>query len=137
MKKYWLVKSEPEVYGWDHLVAKEVDMWEGVRNYGARNNLKAMQQGDLVFIYHSQSEKAIVGIAEVVTESYPDPTADTDKWVVVDLKPIKKLANPVTLQEIKEDPRLSNMALVKQARLSVQPVEEEAYKLLIKLSQNK
>lgn len=135
MKKYWLVKTEPDVYGYDHLAKKEVDMWDGVRNYEARNNLKAMQHGDIVFIYHSNTDTAIVGLAEVATEHYQDPSSDTDKWVAVDLKAVRKLTKPVTLQEIKEEPRLSDMVLVKRGRLSVQPVEKDAFDLILQMAQ--
>ncbi len=124
---YWLVKSEPFKYSWDLFVEKGRDHWDGVRNYQARNNLAAMKVDDLVFFYHSNEGMEIVGIAKVVREAYPDPTADDPRWVVVDLVPVEKLPRPVTLKEIKEDPLLQEIALVKLSRLSVQPVRKEEF----------
>jgi predicted RNA-binding protein with PUA-like domain len=134
---YWLVKSEPFKYSWDQFVKEKKTFWDGVRNYGARNNLKAMKKGDQVFYYHSNEGLAIVGIAEVVNEYYQDPTTDEDAWVVVDIKPRKALKNPVTMQQIKNDKRLSEMALVKNSRLSVQPVTDEEWEIVIGLSEKK
>lgn len=124
---YWLVKSEPFKFSWDTFVNKGGDMWDGVRNYAARNNLMAMKEGDLVFFYHSNEGLDIVGLAKVAREHYPDPTADDSgaaapRWVVVDLVPVKKLKKPVSLTQIKADPVLQEMAIVKQSRLSVSPV---------------
>lgn len=119
---HWLIKSEPNTYSWDDFVKLGRDHWDGVRNYQARNNLKEMKVGDLALFYHSVNEKSIVGIAKVVREFYPDPTIDDDRWVVVDLVPVEKLKNPVTLAQVKADKRLQDIALVKNSRLSVQPI---------------
>jgi predicted RNA-binding protein with PUA-like domain len=132
---YWLMKSEPSVYSWDDLNRDKKATWDGVRNFQARNNLKAMKKGDLVFIYHSNEGKEIVGIAKVTKEGYPDPK-DKD-WVVVDIAPEKKLKSPITLAQVKADKRLTNMALVKAMRLSVQPVKSEEWDLVIALSEGK
>src|SRR4249919_549093 len=121
---YWLVKSEPSVYGWDHLVKDKQTSWDGVRSYAARNHLKSMKKGDEVLFYHSNEGLEIVGIAKVAKEAYQDPTTDDEAWVVVDLKPYKRIKKPVSLEKIKADKRLSNMALVRLGRLSVQPVTE-------------
>lgn len=131
---YWLIKSEPSTYSWDDLVNKGPDMWDGVRNYAARNNLKAMRIGDLAFFYHSMNEKAIVGIAECTKEYYPDPTTDDDRWVVVDFKAKEKLKNPVTLEAVKADNRLTQMDLIRLSRLSVQVVTKEAFDIIISKS---
>lgn len=119
---YWLVKSEPFKYSWKQFESDKRATWDGVRNYAARNNLKAMKKGDEVLFYHSNEGLEIVGIAKVVKEFYQDPTTDDPNWVVVDLKPFKKLKNPVPLSLIKADPTLAEMALVRLGRLSVQPV---------------
>lgn len=132
---YWLMKSEPDVYSWDDLVHDKKTVWEGVRNYQARNNLKAMKKGDLAFFYHSNEGKAIVGIAKIVKEHYPDPT--DNEWSVVDISPDKKLKTPVTLAQIKSDKRLTDMALVRVSRLSVQPVKKEEFDMVIALSEGK
>ena len=134
---YWLVKSEPFKYSWDQFVKDKKTFWDGVRNYGARNNLKAMQKGDQVFFYHSNEGVEIVGIAQVVKTFYQDPTTEETAWVVVDLKPIKKLKNPVPLTKIKSDPRLSNMDLVRLGRLSVQTVKEEEWAIILELAGEK
>ena len=131
---YWLVKSEPFKYSWEQLVKDKRTFWDGVRNYAARNNLKAMQKGDEVLFYHSNEGLEIVGIAKVAKEHYPDPTADDDTWVVVDLKPYRKLKTPVGLIQIKADKRLVDMALVKLGRLSVQPVREDEWKIIMELA---
>lgn len=131
---YWLVKSEPFKYSWEQLVKDKQTYWDGVRNYAARNNLKAMKKGDEVLFYHSNEGLEIVGIAKVAKEHYPDPTADDDTWVVVDLKPYKKLKKPVGLVQIKTDKRLSEMALVKLGRLSVQPVTEKEWKIVMEMA---
>lgn len=131
---YWLVKSEPFKYSWDQFQKDGKTFWDGVRNYAARNNLKAMQKEDKVFFYHSNEGLEIVGIAEVAKTAYQDPTTDDPNWVVVDLKPYKKLPNPVTLAQIKSEPKLANMALVKLSRLSVGPVTEEEYHQIMKMA---
>lgn len=131
---YWLVKSEPFKYSWDQFEKDGKTFWDGVRNYAARNNLKAMKKGDEVFFYHSNDGLEIVGIAKVVKEAYQDPTTTEEAWVVVDLKPVKKLKKPVTLQQIKKDKRLSEMALLRLSRLSVQPVQENEWDVIIELS---
>ncbi|WP_286745898.1 EVE domain-containing protein [Roseivirga sp. UBA1976] len=132
---YWLIKSEPNTYSYDDLVQKGQDHWDGVRNYQARNNLKAMKPGDLALFYHSVNEKAVVGIAECVSEHYPDPTTDDDRWVVVDFVPKQKLKKPVSLEDIKRESLLSEMVLVKNSRLSVQPVKKEEFDQILKMAQ--
>ena len=134
---YWLVKSEPFKYSWDQFVKDKKTFWDGVRNYAARNNLKAMKKGEQVLYYHSTEGVEVVGIAEVVKEFYQDPTTPDDAWVVVDLKPVKKLKKTVPLAVIKADPRLANMALVKLSRLSVQPVTEQEWKVILELAEEK
>ena len=134
---YWLVKSEPFKYSWDQFVKDKQTFWDGVRNYGARNNLKAMKKGDEVFFYHSNEGVEIVGIAKVVKEHYQDPTTEETAWVVVDLKPVKKLKNPVSLTQIKAEKKLANMDLVRLGRLSVQTVKAEEWALVLKLSGEK
>lgn len=131
---YWLVKSEPDAYSWDRFVKEGKAIWDGVRNYQARNNLKAMKKGDLVLFYHSVSDKEVVGYAEVVKEHYPDPTTDDHRWVVVEMVPREALAKPVTLAMIKSDERLENIALVKQARLSVMPLKQEEFDTILQLA---
>ena len=133
---YWLIKSEPGAYSWDDLVAKGTDHWDGVRNYAARNNMKEMKVGDLAFFYHSVKEKAIVGIAECVREHYPDPTTNDDRWAVVDFSPKEKLKKPVTLEEVKADSKLNEMALVKLSRLSVQSVTKKEFDIIIEKSKS-
>jgi predicted RNA-binding protein with PUA-like domain len=130
---FWLVKSEPGAWSWDDQVRDGVTAWTGVRNYQACNNLKAMKLGEKAFFYHSVDEKRIVGIVEVVREAYPDPTADDPRWMCPDLRAVAPLARPVTLAEIKADPRLSEMALLRQSRLSVCPVDEGSWRLLCDL----
>ena len=134
---YWLVKSEPFKYSWDQFQKDKKTYWDGVRNYAARNFLKAMKKGDQVFFYHSNEGLEIVGIAEVAKEFYQDPTTDDEAWVVVDLKPKKKLKKTVTLQQIKQDKRLANMALVKLGRLSVTPVTDEEWTIIMDLAETK
>ncbi len=131
---YWLIKSEPAKYSWEQFVKDKKTYWDGVRNYAARNNLRAMKQGDLLFYYHSNEGTQIVGIAEVVKEAYQDPTTEDTNWVVIDVKPVKKLKKPVSLAQVKEDIRLGNMALVKNSRLSVQPVTEEEWTAVLELA---
>lgn len=131
---YWLVKSEPGAYSWDDFVKLGRDHWDGVRNYQARNNMKLMKVGDEVLFYHSVNEKQIVGIAKVVKEYYQDPTTDDERWVVVDLAPVRKLKNPVTLSQIKAEKGLDGFALIKNSRLSVMPVSNDQYDMLLKMS---
>jgi predicted RNA-binding protein with PUA-like domain len=131
---YWLVKSEPVKFSWDFFVSNGGDMWDGVRNYTARLHLVAMKEGDLVLFYHSNDGLEVVGIAKVVREHYPDPTADDPRWVVVDLVPVEKLPKPVSLKTIKTDPILQNMAMVKLSRLSVVPVKVEEFDRIIELA---
>ena len=131
---YWLVKSEPGAYSWDDFVDLGRDHWDGVRNYQARNNLKLMKKGDEVLFYHSVNEKQVVGIAKVVKEYYQDPTTDDERWVVVDLVPLRKLEKPVTLAQIKSDPKLENITLIRNSRLSVMPIEAEHYKIIVEKS---
>ena len=130
---HWLVKSEPTSWSWDDHVRKGVQYWDGVRNHQAAGNLKAMRLNDRAFFYHSVEEKRIVGVVEVVREAYPDPTDPEGRWVVVDFKALMPLARPITLAEIKTDPRLVHLALVRQSRLSVTPVDEAAWRLLCDL----
>ncbi|MGN6615968.1 MAG: EVE domain-containing protein [Ilyomonas sp.] len=130
---FWLVKSEPSKYSWDQFVKDKKTFWDGVRNYAARNNLRAMKKGDQVFFYHSNEGMEIVGIAQVVKEAYQDPTTDDTNWVVVDLKPVRAFKRPVPLAEIKSDMRLQNMALVRLGRLSVQPVTDGEWKAVLEM----
>lgn len=130
---YWLVKSEPFKYSWDKFVKDGSAMWDGVRNYTARNNMKAMKKGDLVYFYHSNEGLAIVGLAEVIREHYPDPTTDNDAWVVVDLKPVKALPKPVPLAAIKAEPSLGQMQLIRQGRLSVSALTLEEYQKIAEM----
>ncbi len=131
---YWLVKSEPFKYSWDEFVKDKRTYWDGVRNYQARNNLKAMKKGDQALFYHSNEGLEVVGIAQVVKEFYQDPTTEDDRWVVVDLKPVKALKKPVSLKQIKADPRLAEMKLVRQGRLSVSPVTEDEFNAVLDLA---
>jgi predicted RNA-binding protein with PUA-like domain len=133
--KHWLVKSEPFKYSWDQFLKDKKTFWDGVRNYQARNNLKAMKKGDLVMFYHSNEGKHIVGIAKVVKEFYQDPTTTDTNWVVVDLAPFKSLKKPVTLEDIKADSKLGNIALVKQGRLSVMPLNGSEFDRIIEMSE--
>jgi predicted RNA-binding protein with PUA-like domain len=128
----WLFKSEPETWGWDDQVAKGAkgQEWDGVRNFQARNHMKAMKVGDLGFFYHSGAEKAVVGVVEVVAEAHPDSTAGDPKWVCVDIRAVAPFAKPVTLEAIKADPRLAEMVLVRNSRLSVQPVRDEEWRIV-------
>ena len=132
--KYWLLKSEPNAWSWDNQVKEGASMWDGVRNYQARNNLKKMKKNDLCFFYHSVTERSIVGIVKVVKEYYPDPTDKTGRFVVVDVKATKKLKNPVSLDQIKENSKLKDIALVKQSRLSVMPLKKTEWEIIIKMS---
>ena len=132
--KYWLLKSEPNAWSWENQVKEGASMWDGVRNYQARNNLKKMKKNDLCFFYHSVTERSIVGIVKVVKEYYPDPTDKTNRFVVVDVKATKKLKNPVSLDQIKENNKLKDIALVKQSRLSVMPLKKTEWEIIIKMS---
>ena len=134
MISYWLIKSEPSNWSWKNQVKERVTMWDGVRNYQARNNLMKMKKKDLCFFYHSVYEKKIVGIVEVSKEYYPDPTDQTGKFVVTDVKTSKKLRKPVTLEQIKNNPKLSNIALIKQSRLSVMQLKKTEWDEIIKIS---
>ncbi|MEP6903323.1 MAG: EVE domain-containing protein [Actinomycetota bacterium] len=128
---YWLVKQEPEAYSFDDLLTDGKTDWTGVRNFQARNNLRAMQTGDKVLFYHSVSEKSVVGLAEVSREQFSDPT--DEKWIAVELKPIKKLAKPVSLEQIKAEKSLENIALIKHSRLSVMPLTMKEFETIVKL----
>ena len=132
---YWLFKSEPNTWSWDQQVAKgaQGEEWDGVRNYQARNNMRLMAIGDLGFFYHSQKEKAVVGIVEVVAQSHPDSTTDDERWECVDIKAVAPVPNPVTLDMIKADMRLADMILVRNSRLSVQPVTEAEWALICEM----
>lgn len=132
---YWLVKSEPFKYPFDQLIADKKAVWDGVRNYAARNNLRAMKKGDQVLFYHSNEGKEIVGVAKVVKESYQDPTTDDTNWVVVELAPVKKFKKTITLETIKADKILSKMELVRLSRLSVATVREEEFDRILMLSE--
>ena len=131
---YWLVKSEPNKYSFDQLIKDKQTYWDGVRNYAARINLRAMKKGDQVLFYHSNEGMEIVGIAKVAKEAYQDPTTEDDAWVVVDLKPVRKLKEPVKLAQVKGDKRLTEMALVRLGRLSVQPVTNDEWKIVLELA---
>tara|TARA_E500000178_G_scaffold338751_1_gene379427 strand:+ start:207 stop:617 length:411 start_codon:yes stop_codon:yes gene_type:complete len=135
MISYWLLKSEPSTWSWDDQVKAGVEMWDGVRNYQARNNLMNMKKKDLCFFYHSVSEKLIIGIVEVVKEHYPDPTDKTGRFVVTEVRTKKKLKRAVSLEEIKSTAKLSNMALIKQSRLSVMPLTKNEWETIIKISE--
>ncbi|MBC7508338.1 MAG: EVE domain-containing protein [Ferruginibacter sp.] len=134
---YWLIKSEPSVYSWDQFVNDKQTFWSGVRNYAARINLRAMKKGDEVLYYHSNEGVEIIGIAKIIKEAYQDPTTDDERWVAVDVKPQKKLKKAVTLAQVKADERLKNMALVRLGRLSVQPVTETEWKVVMELAGEK
>ena len=136
-RSHWLVKSEPFKYSWDDLVKDGSTYWDGVRNYMARNNLQAMKQGDLLLYYHSNEGKEVVGIAEVTKESYQDPTTKDDRWVVVDVKPVIPFEQPVTLAQVKADPKLEGIALVKYGRLSVAPITPPEFRYILKLGKTK
>ncbi|UHG89066.1 EVE domain-containing protein [Spirosoma oryzicola] len=144
---YWLVKSEPDTYGWHHFMEQGRAVWDGVRNYQARNNLRLMQVGDQVLFYHSVTNPAVVGLATVVRESYPDPTALDEPvvanaaarptpWVVVELEPVMALEKPVTLARIKAEPMLATVALIKQSRLSVMPIKPDEFELILAMGQH-
>ena len=130
---HWLVKQEPTAYSWDQFVSDKGTAWTGVRNFQARNNLSAMRKGDPVLYYHSVEGKEVVGIAKVAKEAYPDPTATAGNWVCVDLVPDKALPKPVTLEQVKEDEKLAEIALIRQSRLSVMPLAKNEYARILKL----
>lgn len=133
---YWLFKSEPSTWSWDQQVAKgdAGEEWDGVRNYQARNFMRQMEIGDKGFFYHSQSEKAVVGLVEVIAEAHPDSTTDDDRWECVDIKAVKSVQTPVTLEMIKQDPRLADMVLVRNSRLSVQPVTKQEWSIVCEMA---
>ena len=131
--KYWLLKSEPSMWSWNDQIKEKITMWDGVRNYQARNNLMSMKVNDLCFFYHSVNEKKIVGIVSVTKEHYTDPTDKTKNFVAVNIKTKKSLKNPITLKQIKKEKKLSHLALVKQGRLSVMPIDKISWDLICKL----
>ena len=132
---YWLMKTEPDTFSWNDLVKDGKAMWDGVRNFAARNHMKAMKAGDQVFIYHSNIGKEIVGVAKVIKEAYPDPTAEDAQWAAIDVAPEYPLKNPVTLKQLKEDERFKDFMLVTHSRLSVMPVTREHFDRILKLSE--
>ena len=133
---YWLLKSEPSTWSWDNQVKEGASMWDGVRNYQARNNLMKMKKNDLCFFYHSVSDKSVIGIVKVIKEYYQDPTDKSGRFVVVDVKPLNKLSKPVSLDEIKKSKKLNNIPLIKQSRLSVMPISKKEWEEILKLSNN-
>ena len=135
--QFWLIKQEPSKYSWDQFVEDKETYWDGVRNYQARNNLQAMKKGDRVLFYHSVVGKEIKGIARVTREAYPDPTADDPAWVVVDLKPVKPMKVPVTLEQVKSHAKLKAMALIKQSRLSVMPLTPAEFKIILEMGKTR
>ena len=135
--KYWLIKSEPFKYPWSQLLKDKTTYWDGVRNYQARNNMKLMELGDPLLYYHSNEGKEVVGVAEVVKEHYQDPTIDDDRWVAVDVKPVKSLEQPVTLKEIKANPNLEGIGIVRQMRLSVVELTEAEFNEILRMSEEK
>lgn len=136
---HWLFKSEPNVWGWNDQISKgdTGEEWDGVRNYQARNFMRDMSVGDLGFFYHSQKEKAVVGIVEVITTAHPDSTTEDDRWECVDIKAVRAFENPVTLDQIKADGRLDDMILVRNSRLSVQPVTDDEWQIICALGETK
>ena len=131
--KYWLLKSEPNTWSWDDQIKEKIAIWDGVRNYQARNNLMSMRVNDLCFFYHSVNEKRIIGVVSVIKEHYADPTDKTKKFVAVDVKTKRSLKNPITLKQIKKEKKLSHLALVRQSRLSVMPIDKISWDLICKL----
>lgn len=131
---YWLIKSEPFKYSWSTFVKDQITFWDGVRNYQARNNLREMRVGEMCLFYHSNEYKQVVGIAEIVKEFYQDPTTEDPNWVVVDVKPVNTLLKPVTLNQIKSDPRLNNIGMIKQPRLSVIKITQLEFNTILELS---
>jgi predicted RNA-binding protein with PUA-like domain len=136
-RSHWLVKSEPFKYSWDRFVQDGSTYWDGVRNHEARNNLRAMRKGDLALFYHSSEGKEVVGVARVTRGSYPDPTTDDDRWVVVDVKPVRALEEPVSLKQIKSDPALAGMQMIRRARLSVVPVTRAEFDRILRLGKTR
>ena len=134
MPQYWLMKSEPDEYGWDDLVAEGEGTWDGVKNAQASNNMKAMKKGDQVFFYHSRSGLEVVGIMEVSEEHSPDVTTDPDRWVVVKVKPVRKLAKPVSLKAMKKNSKLKDLAIIRQSRLSVAPVTAAEWSAIVEMA---
>ena len=132
---YWLLKTDPDTYSFEDLLREKKTEWDGVRNHQARNNLAAMKRGDECLIYHSQTERTVVGTAKVVKAAYPDPEADDPRWVNVDVRVGKQLARAVTLAELKSEPTLANMALIRQSRLSVCPLEKKEWETILKLAE--
>lgn len=135
--QHWMVKQEPSAYSWEDFVRDGGTAWTGVRNFQARNHLRAMRRGDRVLFYHSVTEKAVVGIAEVVREAFPDPTSTEGDWVCVQLAPVTPLRRPVALQEIKATPALKDIALLRQSRLSVLPLTEKEHEIILKIADKK
>lgn len=133
--KYWLVKSEPQKYAWEQLLKDKQTFWDGVRNYQARNNLKEMKMGDEVLYYHSNEGKEVVGMAKVVKEFYQDPSTEDERWVVVDIAPVHTLKKPVTLEIVKATKMLENIALVRQGRLSVMPLDKKEFDKILELGE--
>ncbi|MBS0562265.1 MAG: EVE domain-containing protein [Proteobacteria bacterium] len=133
MPAYWLVKSEPDAFSWDQQVANGVEPWTGVRNYMARNNLRAMKKGDLAFFYHSNVGKEIVGVVRVARTAYPDPTAESGDWSCVDMQAVGPMPKPVSLAAIKATPELADIALIRQSRLSVMPIEPAQWRIICKM----
>ncbi len=136
-RSYWLMKSEPFKYAWQQLVEDGSTYWDGVRNFEARNNLAAMKKGDLALYYHSNEGKEVVGVAKIVKEAYADPTSDDERWVVVDVAPVKPLAGPVSLAAIKAEPALAEMALLRRSRLSVVPVSKPHFDRILEMGRTK
>ncbi|MEP3225969.1 MAG: EVE domain-containing protein [Parasphingorhabdus sp.] len=134
MAQYWLMKSEPDEYGWDDLIAENEGVWDGVKNAQASNNMKKMQKGDQVFFYHSRQGLEIVGIMEVSEEQFPDPFDDTGRWIAVKVKPVRKLDNAVPLKDMKQNPALSDLAIIRQTRLSVAPVTEAQWGAILAMA---
>lgn len=134
--QYWLIKSEPHKYSWEQFEKDQLTFWDGVRNYLARNNLREMKVGDLCMYYHSNEGKEVVGIAEVVRESYQDPTTEDQNWVVVDVKPVQKLKMPVSLANMKADPRLQGIELIRMSRLSVSKLKKDEFDIILSLSES-
>ncbi|MBK9329020.1 MAG: EVE domain-containing protein [Sphingobacteriales bacterium] len=132
--KYWLMKSEPDVFSYDDLVKKGKEHWDGVRNYTARNNMRAMKKGDKALFYHSNIDKAAVGIMQIVKEAYQDPTTMEEQWVCVDVSPVEKLKHPVSLASIKANPKLAEMKIIKQSRLSVTDVTKQEFDEILRMS---
>jgi len=136
-RAYWLVKSDPDAYSWDDLVRDGSTYWDGVRNYQARNHLAAMRKGDLVLYYHSGADKQVVGVTRVTGEAYPDPTTKDERWVVVDLELVRPFTQPVSLAEIRAEPSLAKLALIRQSRLSVMPVGRKEFERILRLGKTR